>query len=88
MADIEVQLENTSAPEIDLQVEKSPYVTCGGIAQFDGVAQFPTTGRSDVLFVDASANLAYRWDATDMQYYLVCGNLMKISLIEGGNADD
>lgn len=49
----------------------------------DSVAEFPTTGKENALYIDKSAkpNIAYRWDADEAAYIMIGGTG------EGGMSD-
>lgn len=39
------------------------------ILEFNSSLQFPTIGKSNILYIDTTANKIYRWDSTDLKYY-------------------
>ena len=44
---------------------------------------FPTLGESNTIYIDTNTNKSYRWDATNLKYYIL--NDESFEIINGGN---
>ena len=54
------------------------------VLEFNGLSNFPTTGESGKIYVDASTNKSYRWSGTK---YTEISNSLAIGTINGTAAD-
>lgn len=50
--------------------------------------EFPTIGSNKCLYISASENKAYRFDETQLKYYVVGSDYEDIKIINGGNANE
>ena len=48
--------------------------------------EFPTTGDSNSLYLDMTANEIYRWDDENIKYFRVGTDYHNIEVISGGNS--
>lgn len=48
--------------------------------------EFPNQGDSNCIYIDITANKTYRWDSTDLKYYVIGSDYTDINVIDGGNA--
>ncbi len=44
---------------------------------------FPTLGEGNTIYIDTNTNKSYRWDATNLKYYIL--NDESFEIIDGGN---
>ena len=44
---------------------------------------FPTLGEGNTIYIDTNTNKSYRWDATNLKYYIL--NDESFEIINGGN---
>lgn len=51
---------------------------------YGSVAEFPTLGKTSVIYIDAGSNKLYRWDDKDLKYYCVGSDYEEIDIIIGG----
>lgn len=49
----------------------------------DSYLQFPTVGDSQCLYVDTTDNKCYRWDDTNLKYFVVGSDYNDIQIIDG-----
>lgn len=66
--------------------EEDTGVPAGGIRRFSSYLEFPTIGNDAVLYLDETANKLYKWNQTDLHYYVVGSDYNQIQIIDGGNA--
>lgn len=52
------------------------------ISEYTSSLQFPTTGKSQTIYIDKANNKSYRWDDTDLKYYSL-DDYENIKLIDG-----
>lgn len=50
--------------------------------------EFPSIGAQDVLYVATDENKVYRWDDTELKYFVVGTNYEDIKIINGGSANE
>lgn len=53
------------------------------IIQRESYLLFPTLGESNTIYIDTNTNKSYRWDATNLKYYIL--NDESFEIIDGGN---
>lgn len=58
------------------------------IIQTDSVLDFPSVGNEKVLYIDKKANKTYRWDDSDLKYYVIGSDYNDIKIINGGSSSD
>ncbi len=66
--------------------EEDTGVPAGVVCRFSTYLEFPTVGRDAVLYLDEAANKLYKWNQTDLHYYVVGSDYNQIQIIDGGNA--
>lgn len=50
--------------------------------------EFPSIGAQDVLYIATDENKVYRWDDTELKYFVVGTNYEDIKIINGGSANE
>lgn len=48
--------------------------------------EFPSIGSESVIYIDKEANKTYRWDDSDLKYYVIGSNYNDIETIDAGGA--
>lgn len=63
-------------------------VSAGGtsILEYHSRSQFPAIGKEGYLYISKGANLMYRWDTRELDYFVVGSDWNDINVIHGGNA--
>lgn len=56
------------------------------IVSAESYLDFPTQGDSKILYIDETANKTYRWDDTQLKYFVVGSDYNDIEVINGGGA--
>lgn len=51
---------------------------------YDSYHNFPTVGKTNVIYIDTSEDKLYRWDDKNLKYYCVGSNYENIKIIFGG----
>lgn len=54
---------------------------------YDSVYEFPNIGSPKIIYVDASENRIYRWDAENLKYFCIGSDWSQIEIVYGGNAN-
>lgn len=52
----------------------------------NGLIDFPTIGKENVVYIDELQNAVYRWDDENIKYYCVGKDYEKIDIILGGDS--
>lgn len=69
--------KDTTLEDLGLKEANQPY---------NSINEFPTIGKTGVIYIDTSENTLYRWDDTDLKYYCVGSNSNEeIEIIFGGS---
>ena len=68
-----------------------PYIGEDNVINMESHYDFPSTGRSNVIYKAESERLLYQWNSVDLKYEVVgeaeiTGDLADIKVIHGGNA--
>ncbi len=72
-----VLTKDTTLEDLGLQEVNQPYKSFN---------EFPTIGKTGVIYIDTSENTLYRWDDTDLKYYCVgSNNNEETEIIFGGS---
>lgn len=58
------------------------------IIQKDSYLSFPSIGNSNILYLDTSKNIAYRWDDVNQKYYSITSDYNDIDIISGGSSNN
>lgn len=53
------------------------------ILQMDSFLKFPTIGDENSIYIDTTLEEIYRWDSTNLKYYVVGSNYHNIAVIDG-----
>lgn len=56
------------------------------IRQYKTYLEFPSLGGEKILYMDMTANKAYRWDEEQKRYFVVGSDYEQIKIIDGGKA--
>ncbi len=76
---------STDVERITFNVDKSTSVYAEpSVVQYDTHFDFPNVGREGTIYIDKATNKAYRWDDSDMKYYVVGSDYNDITVINGG----
>lgn len=51
---------------------------------YDSLAEFPTLGKTGVIYIDTGSNKLYRWDDKNLKYYCCGSDYDEIDIIIGG----
>ncbi len=68
--------KDTTLEDLGLKEANQPY---------NSINEFPTIGKTGVIYIDTSENKLYRWNDTDLKYYCVGSNFEEIEIIFGGS---
>lgn len=58
------------------------------VEQHNSIYNFPNTGKTNVIYVDKSKNVLYRWDDDNAKYYQCGTNIEDIEYIVCGDSKD
>lgn len=53
------------------------------IVQKDSLLDFPVIGQNSAVYIDKTAGKIYRWDSSELKYYIVGSDYNQIELING-----
>lgn len=53
------------------------------VQEYTTYLQFPNVGKSQIIYIDKTSNRSYRWDDTDLKYYLLNNYFDDIKIIDG-----
>ena len=55
------------------------------VLEYDSSLLFPSIGKINTIYVDKTGNKSYRWDDTELKYYIIGSNYEDIELINGNS---
>lgn len=82
----EVETLNSSLESLDQRVsniELKFEEEYDAVVQYVDISLFPKEGKSNVLYIDKTANRAYRWDNIEQKYFVIGSNYEEIRVING-----
>lgn len=68
--------------EIKKYVQDEIVESRDSVLEYDSSLLFPTTGKSNTIYIDKTANKSYRWDNVQLKYYSL-NDYENIEIIDG-----
>ena len=62
--------------DIDKRLEET-------LQEFDSLADFPVTGKENVIYIDKTNNAIYRWDDKEVKFYCIGSDFNNVGVIDG-----
>lgn len=53
------------------------------VIQEDSYLKFPSVGQEHAVYMDTTSKTMYRWDETNLKYYVFIDNYENIDIIDG-----
>lgn len=53
------------------------------VQTYNTLADFPTTGNKNTIYIETETNKAYRWDDDNVHFYCIGSDYKEIDIIDG-----